>query len=218
MEERMKNPKTTSTYLASVLAMTLAIMSCSPAPQNSDQPTNAHANAANGPEKETSRLSKPCTKKDIDDEMKKIIKEVGIENQALKYDVMEDGGKWILLIEGGISDGKKNDPNGNSEFMEMLIKSVDQLVETNCVFNAIFVSQGTIEDVRAGRRLLRDVEGFEWSSCDWPNQPCPGGICANPCPGIASNVGGSPAPGNNANTANANANKDSNKGSNTKQP
>jgi hypothetical protein len=109
----------------------------------------------------------------------------------------------MIVIQGGLSDGKKGDDDLNSEFMEKFTKAVDQLVKKNCAFKAVFVPYGTFPRVDSGKLRVRDIEGFEWSSCEWPKIACPDGVCAEVCPLP------SPTPKTNSNT-NPNTNTNTN--------
>src|SRR5688572_19291786 len=134
MEEPMKKQLIVVSVLILCLVIAFLIMSCAPGPQNSNLARNAESTPVNV------TISTPCSDADIDTEMNKIIKGTGIENQHngnlntyriryFQYRAVNDGDKKVLLIQGGISDGSNS--SDNSEFMEKLIKSVDQLVKKN---------------------------------------------------------------------------------------
>jgi hypothetical protein len=218
MEERMKKQVTVVSVLLLSLFLAFLIMSCSPGSQNSNQ-TNANTVTNSTPR------TTQCSDSEITTEMDKIIKNNGIENQHngngnpkhikyFEYYIANDGDKKILLIEGGISDGNGPNTGGNHEFMEKVIKAIDQLVTHNCVFKAEFVKYGTTRLLREGKIKLSDVQGFDWSVCEWPKIACPGGECLDSCPGMEVSNANMPAatPGNsNANSpANSNSNANAN--------
>jgi hypothetical protein len=223
----MKKQLILISILSVCLILSFLIMSCAPGPQNS----NTASNAGNAPVNVT--ISTPCTDDDIDKEMKKIIKGTGIENQYngnlnpnriryFDYRLVMDGDKKVLLIQGGISDGSQTNQGGNAEFMEKMIRSVDQLVKRNCVFKAAFVKYGTFKKLDKGELMLRDIEGFEWSICEWPKIACPDGQCLDSCPGMEMTTTNTAANANanvNANSrvnANGNVNANANGSSNAK--
>ena len=124
-----------------------------------------------------------------------------------KYDVIEDGEWKVLVIEGGLSDGTKDTSMGNAELMEWMVRDVDQMVKKNCAFKTVFVKAGTLEAVKSGGLKREEIEGFEWSACEWPEVACPGGYCAQVCakrsptPALSPSPVASPSP-----TATANIN------------
>jgi hypothetical protein len=216
MEEPMKKQLTLVSVLLLSLVIAFLIMSCASPTQNSNQTANANANAstANKPDE-----LEECSFNGITNSMNKIFKDTGIENQHtgngnqygtknIVFKPVQMGTEWVLLIEGGISDGKKDKPNENAEHMEKFIKAVDQIITKTCITRAMFVQRGTIERLEKGTLGLGDVPGFDWSTCDWPNIACPDGRCLERCPD-KSGPSGTPSNSNagNANSGgNANAN------------
>jgi len=203
--------------LALSLALVFLVMSCAPT-QNTNQPLNANTNANSN----TEATLTDCSENGINTEVNKIIKNSGIENQHtgsgnqygtinLKFKPIQMGTEWVLLIEGGISDGKKDKPSSNSEFMETFIKNVDQIITKTCVSRATFVNPGTIEKVEKGSLGIGDIPGFDWSTCDWPNVACPNGGCYERCPGKTNP---SSTPRTESNT-NSNTSVNSNRNGNT---
>jgi hypothetical protein len=217
----MKKQLTVVSILGLCVVLAVFILSCSPTPQNTNQANNA--NNSNG---NTVVITSPCSKASIEADMDKIVKNVGIENQHtgngnpnnykyFQFRVIEEGSQKVLIIQGGISDGKKNDPSSNSEFMEKLIKDVDQLVKKDCVFKAVFVKYGTLEALDKGQIKTEDIEGFDWSACEWPMVACAGGVCSENCLSAESlSKTASNANYNSNSNANANANKNSNSNTN----
>ena len=154
----MKKLLTLCSMLILVLILVFLGMSCSQPSQNANLVANANtnANSANTVPKLTD-----CSYNGITNEMNDIVKSVGLEDQNkgtgnqyltknIQFKPVQIETKWVLLIEGGISDGKKNDPSNNSEYMEKFVKAVDQIVTKTCVSRAIFVKRGTIEGSSAG--------------------------------------------------------------------
>ncbi len=212
MEEEMKTRLTGVSILSLCLLTAIFMISCSSPTQNTNQTANANANNSN-----TSAKLTNCSESVIITEMNKIIKDAGIEDQKngtgnqygtknINFKPVQMGNEWILLIEGGISDGKKDKPSENSEHMEKFVKAVDQIITKTCVSRAMFVQRGTIERVNNGALGLGDIPGFDWSTCDWPNVACPNGQCMERCPDKAT-PGGTPS---NSNTGNANSSGNAN--------
>jgi hypothetical protein len=201
--------------IAFVASICFLIWGCSPPPQNTNQSANSGGNVNT-----TATVSTPCTKESITAEMDRIIKSVGIENQHngmgapnnkkyFEFRVDQIDSKWVVYVEGGISDGKQNNPNSNSEYMEKLIKDVDQLVKKTCVDRVVFVRSGSFESVDQGKMNLRDVQGFNWSACEWPAIACPDGQCHERCPEVNPNM--TPGPSSNSNMgSNSNSNSNTN--------
>ena len=102
----------------------------------------------------------------------------------IKFRVVTEGGQNVIVIEGGLSDGKDAKPNENLEIMELVIRAVDQIVKKNCAFKAVFVKRGTLDQVETGTLRVDQIEGFDWSSCEWPNVACSGGECKPSCDGL----------------------------------
>jgi hypothetical protein len=156
--------------------------------------------------------------------MNKIIKDAGIEDQQkgtgnqygtknIAFKPVQMGTEWVLLIEGGISDGRKNKPNENDEHMEKFIKAVDQIITKTCVTRAMFVERGTVDRLEKGLIGPGDIPGFDWSTCDWPNVACPNGQCMERCPDKTTP---STTPSNtNSGNANSGGNANANTAANT---
>jgi hypothetical protein len=66
--------------------------------------------------------------------------------------------------------------------MESVVKAIDQLVKKDCVWKAEFVKYGTFVKLDKGEIALSDIQGFDWSICEWPKIACPGGECLESCP------------------------------------
>jgi hypothetical protein len=98
--------------------------------------------------------------------------------------------------------------------MEKLIKDVDQRVKKNH-FKAVFVKYGTVEALDKYDLRPEDIEGFQWSSCDWPNIACPGGYCAPSCVRKDGNSMNSNANTNRNTNTNSNTNANSNRAGNS---
>jgi hypothetical protein len=219
----MKKQLTVVSILGLCFVLAVLILSCSPTPQNTNQ-----ANSANNTNGNTVVITSPCSKGSIEADMDKIVKNVGIENQHngngnpnnykyFQFRVIEEGSQKVLIIQGGISDGKNNDPNGNSEFMEKLIKDVDQMVKKNCVFKAVFVKYGTIEALDSGQLQPADIKGFDWSACEWPMVACAGGVCSENCiltESASSSAAKTNYSSNSASSSNTNTNKNANTSTN----
>ena len=196
------------------LSVVFLIMSCAPATQNTNVASNANAMSSS-----VVKPTKPCTKSSVDSDANLMVNAADLKNQHegtgnqyghknFDFRVIEVGPQKlkVLLIQGGISDGKKNEPDKNSEHMEKFIKEIDELITKDCVDRAIFVPRGSFARLDRGELRPDDIVGFEWSTCEWPNMPCAGGVCAETCPGMENPTANTAA---NANTNSANTNVNS---------
>ncbi len=214
--------------LAAVIALSMMIwlMSCTNPPQNTNQST-ASSNAANTANKEgeESQYKGGCGKVDIETAMNNILSgtDPKIDHVADQFNgkniqfgvYTDEEGQYVIVIAGGVSDGKPGENSKNLEIMENVIKAVDQLVLKSCAFKAVFVSRDEFKSLTENQITLRQIKGFDWSSCEWPDIACPGGQCKPTCDGSVANSNANK--GSNAN-ASSNANSNSNANANANRP
>jgi hypothetical protein len=110
----------------------------------------------------------------------------------------------VLVIEGKINDGQPG--NQPAKLMKNLAHLIQKNVKRGCLSSVWFVKPGTLP-ITAARYDFNNIEGFEWSACEWPNVPCSDGSCSQACL-----VSSSPTPDR---TPAPNTNKSMNSNSNT---
>jgi hypothetical protein len=213
----MKKTMMNVTPVMGVVLAVLLIWGCTAAPQNVNLTQNQNANSTQNTNSAIpigDILSTACSEGNIDQRREKVYQKIkeNIEKSSLetqyaagkiKFDVVKAPGTapdtLYLYIEGRII--------GRDEF-DVLTDILDNFVNAKCTSRVVFVRPGTIP-LKAGASL-NDDPGFEWTACDYPNEPCPGGECRAPgtCP--------DPTPDVNTNTnskpkTNANTNSNSNR-------
>jgi len=184
------------------LLIVLFATGCTPPPQNANSNQNQNANKATntGPANSVATESDDGTcsivniaqrRQDVYNKIKEKVEHSTLNDQyqakTFKFDVVIPAGVGVdtlnLLIEGRIG--------GPTQFgvLEGIIKN---FVKAKCTSKVIFVKPGTLP-LKEGA-LPGDYTGFEWTACDYPNEPCPGGECRPPgtCP--------NPLPSTNGNT------------------
>jgi hypothetical protein len=94
----------------------------------------------------------------------------------------------VLVIEGKVSDG-----NQPAKLMKNLAHLIQKNVKRGCLLRVWFVKPQTLP-LTPERFDFNNIEGFEWSACEWPDIPCPGGICAQSCKKDANEANSTPSP------------------------
>jgi len=219
--------------LVIALAIGFWLMSCATGPEKTNQTSITEAEKSGSDHHD-------CSKKGIEDEMKKILTGNGgnIEYVAEQYKgpdpdhpsndpwnidvrvLTYTNGQKVVVIEGELSDGRPENQGKNREIMELVTKAVDELITKNCVFKAVFVERGTLERLDKNEINPDTIAGFNWSSCDWPTVACPGGVCSQPpCARLVNgNTANQNSNANGNSSSNGNANSNSNINSNGNRP
>ena len=84
---------------------------------------------------------------------------------SIEVQVAPDAKDYLLLLLEGSSSGKV-------KFGDQM-QLIEEYMHDKCIMKVFFVPKGTV--AKPGLYLGDD---FEWSSCDWPKQPCTDGTCA----------------------------------------
>ena len=195
------------------LLVVLFASACTPGPQNTNSNQNQNANTATKANSTGGAIplsdDGTCSianitqrRQDVYNKIKEKIEHSTLNDQyqakTFKFDVVIPTGLGVdtlnLLIEGRVSGA------GGKDQFTVLSGIIKDFVKAKCTSKVIFVKPGTLP-LKEGA-LPGDITGFEWTACDYPNVPCPGGECLPPgtCPTLL--------PGGNTNT-NTNSNSNS---------
>jgi hypothetical protein len=188
----MKNQSITLVVAILALTSILFALGCSPAPQNTNQPRNTNANGsvnANG-RAETNAANvailedSACSESNLGERRKRVeekilekIEQSGnlrpqYQAQRFKYQVVvvpgANSNTLHLYIEGKIT--------GDDSFVD-LSRIIRSFVGRKCASRVRWVKTGTLP---VAPDALSIDPGFEWTACDYPNEPCPNGECKQP--------------------------------------
>ncbi|HEY2847601.1 MAG TPA: hypothetical protein VGI80_07265 [Pyrinomonadaceae bacterium] len=206
----MKNPILRSAAVAAILYTLVIASSCGDRQSNTtanqntagnpnaNAPSNQNSNA-NGGSSGVPLMNAACNNPDINQKLLDVraaisgkfngsngngdlydqTHKVNGVDPNLKYDVeiagADPNGYLILYLAGGVeaNKGKSNKP------FEDLAKYTDEFVAKGCIQKVLFLPPGTT--LPPAPTASGDVQGFGWTSCDYPNVACAGGECLPSC-------------------------------------
>jgi hypothetical protein len=109
---------------------------------------------------------------------------------------------YLTLYIGGLM--AVNHGTANSLLVQ-LNRIVDPIMKEGCVMKIDLVSLQGLPPVPPAPMPAAPslTNGFEWTACDWPANPCPDGTCSQSCPTVNPSPSPSPAGSPGGNTSNS---------------
>jgi hypothetical protein len=216
MEESMKKQLTLISVLLLFLAAAFMIMSCGPAPQNSNVAINTNRPVDSGAANEVNIADSddPCGEPVSSEKLKKLKKAVEAKvagdntgsnqlsqqfNRNFYLEFAEGTGDeagWVIAYVSGAIQGEKK--------FKKLADFIEDFVKGNCKIKVVYRAK-VVPDAKY------PPAGFEW--CESPMMACPGGYCALSCDFKAANRQEN-ANSNSNSSANTNANMGGNSNGN----